>query len=42
MTFTSPPAAIWSNTYMGVHQNEVGGSGGQEGAEATSRRPFPR
>jgi hypothetical protein len=32
MTFTTPPAAIWSNTYMGVHQSEIGSSGGQEGA----------
>jgi hypothetical protein len=30
MSFTTPPAAIWSNTYMGVHQGEIGGSGGQE------------
>jgi hypothetical protein len=32
MTFTTPPAPIWSNTYMGVHQSELGGSGGQEAA----------
>jgi len=42
MTFTSPPAAIWSNTYMGVHQNEVGGSGGQEGAGGDQPPPIPK
>jgi len=27
---TSLPSAIWSNTYMGIHQSEVGSSEGQE------------
>jgi hypothetical protein len=35
---TSPPSAIWSNTYMGIHQSEVGSSGGQE---ASSEAPPP-
>jgi hypothetical protein len=42
MTFTTPPAAIWSNTYMGVHQNEVGGSGGQEGDGGDQPPPIPK
>jgi hypothetical protein len=35
---TSPPSAIWSNTYMGIHQSEVGSS---EGQEASSEEPPP-
>jgi hypothetical protein len=35
-TLTTPPTSIWSNTYMGIHQSELGdksepgGSGGQD------------
>ena len=42
MTFTTPPAAIWSNTYMGVHQSELGGSGGQEAAGGDQPPPIPK
>jgi hypothetical protein len=35
---TSPPSAVWSNTYMGIHQSEVGSS---EGQEASSEAPPP-
>jgi len=42
MTFTTPPAAIWSNTYMGVHQSEVGGSGGQETTGGDQPPPIPK
>ena len=42
MTFTTPPAAIWSNTYMGVHQSEIGGSGGQETAGGDQPPPIPK
>ena len=42
MTFTTPPAAIWSNTYMGVHQSEIGGSGGQEAAGGDQPPPIPK
>ncbi|MCJ7676631.1 MAG: hypothetical protein MUO35_02775, partial [Anaerolineales bacterium] len=27
-TLTTPPTSIWSNTYMGIHQSELGGTGG--------------
>ena len=42
MTFTTPPAAIWSNTYMGVHQSELGGSGGQEATGGDQPPPIPK
>jgi len=42
MNFTTPPAAIWSNTYMGVHQSELGGSGGQEAAGGDQPPPIPK
>jgi hypothetical protein len=41
MTFTTPPAAIWSNTYMGVHQSELGGSGGEDASEGDQPPPIP-
>jgi hypothetical protein len=37
-TTTTPPNSMWSNTYMGIHQSEVGSSGGQE---ASNEAPPP-
>jgi hypothetical protein len=40
-TTTTPPNSMWSNTYMGVHQDEVGGSDGQAASDGEPPPAIP-